>query len=431
MIPRYILPEMDHIWSDTNKFGTWLKIEVLACEALKDLGEIPAEDLRNIQEKADFNIDRINEIENVTHHDVIAFLTSVSEFVGPSSRYIHMGLTSSDVLDTQLAVNLVEATDLIIGKCKELIAVTVKRAVEHKMTPMIGRSHGIHAEPITFGLKLALMKDELERGLERIEFARKHIAVGKLSGAVGTHAHLDPKVEEHVCKKLGLEPAFLSTQIVQRDRHAFLLSAFACLGATLEKYAEEIRNLQHTEIREVEEPFAKGQKGSSAMPHKRNPIVCERVCGLSRLLRANAMAAMENVSLWHERDISHSSVERVIIPDSCHALYYMLHKFIYVVDGLLVYPEAMMKNLNITRGLIYSQRILLELVKRNVTREDGYKVVQRNAMRVWMEGGEFMDYLLEDKELLNILSAEQIQNCFDLDYHFKYVDDTFKKLGIE
>ncbi|MDX9702976.1 MAG: adenylosuccinate lyase [Candidatus Auribacterota bacterium] len=431
MIPRYSLPDMDRIWSDTNKFETWLKIEVLACEALCELGEIPVEDLNNIRQKARFDIARIDEIERETHHDVIAFLTSVSEFVGHSARYIHMGLTSSDVLDTQLAFNLVEATDLITKKCKDLIRVTAKRAVEHKMTPMVGRSHGIHAEPITFGLKLALMKDELERGLERVEFARKHIAVGKLSGAVGTHAHLDPRVEEYVCSKLGLKPAVLSTQIVQRDRHAFLLSAFACLGSTLEKYAEEIRNLQHTEIREVEEPFAKGQKGSSAMPHKRNPVICERICGLSRLLRANAMAAMENVALWHERDISHSSVERVIIPDSCHALYYMLQKFIYVIDGLLVYPDAMEKNLNITRGLIYSQRILLELVKRDVSREDGYKFVQRNAMRVWMEGGEFMDYLLEDKELLKILSPEDIKQCFDLEYHFKHVDDTFKKLGME
>lgn len=430
MIPRYSLPDMDRIWSDENKYDTWLKIEVLACEAMHELGEIPAEDLKNIQEKANYSIERIDEIEQTTHHDVIAFLTSVSEYVGPSARYIHMGLTSSDVLDTSLAVCLVEATDLIISRCNDLIDSVKKRAIEHKMTPMIGRSHGIHAEPITFGLKLALMKEELERGLDRIKCARDQIAVGKLSGAVGTHAHLDPKVEEYVCTRLGLKAAPLSTQIVQRDRHAFLLSAFACLGSSLEKYAEEIRNLQHTEIREVEEPFARGQKGSSAMPHKRNPIVCERISGLSRILRANAMAAMENVSLWHERDISHSSVERVIVPDSCHALYYMLHKFVYVIDGLLVYPDAMMKNLNITRGLIYSQRILLELVKRNVTREDGYKIVQRNAMRVWMEGGEFMDYLLEDAELLSILSAEEIKECFDLEYHFKHVDDTFKKLGI-
>ena len=430
MIPRYSMPEMDSIWSDKNKFDTWLKIEVYACEALHKLGEIPKEDLDNIQSKADYSIERVDEIEQKTHHDVIAFLTSVSEFVGPSSRYIHMGLTSSDVLDTALAVNIVSACDLMIDKAEQLVKSVCEKAKQYKMTPMIGRSHGIHAEPITFGLKLALMKDELDRGINRLKYAREECAVGKLSGAVGTHAHLDPRVEEYVCEKLGLKPAALSTQIIQRDRHAFFLSAVACLGSTLEKYAEEIRNLQHTEIREVEEPFAKGQKGSSAMPHKRNPIICERICGLSRLLRANAMAAMENVSLWHERDISHSSVERVIIPDSTLALYYMLHKFVQVMDGILVYPDNMMNNLNMTRGLIYSQRILLELVKRNVTREQGYLIVQRNAMKVWMEGGQFLDYLLQDKELLEIIGEEEIRNCFDLEYHFKHVDETFKKLQI-
>ncbi len=430
MIPRYTLPDMNNIWSEENKFKTWLKIEVLACEALNKQGDIPDEDLRNIQEKADFSIPRINEIEAVTHHDVIAFLTNVAEYVGPSSRYIHMGLTSSDVLDTCLAVQMTQACDLIIDKCQQLVETTVKRAKEYKMTPMIGRSHGIHAEPITFGLKLALMKDELCRNIERIKFSRDQIAVGKLSGAVGTNAHLSPEVEKYVCEKLGLKPAILSTQIIQRDRHAFFLSVLACLGATLEKYAEEIRNLQHTEIREVEESFAKGQKGSSAMPHKRNPIICERVCGLARLLRTNALAALENVSLWHERDISHSSVERVILPDSTNITYYILDKFNRVIDGLLVYPENMTKNLNITQGLIYSQRILLELVKRNVTREDGYKIVQRNAMRVWMEGKDFLHYLLDDKELTKILSPQEIKDCFDLDYHFKYVDETFEKLGI-
>ncbi len=431
MIPRYCLPEMEHIWSEKNKFDTWLNIEVFACEALAMRGEIPQEDFAQIKQKANYSIDRVNEIEQTTHHDVIAFLTSVSEYVGPSSRYIHMGLTSSDVLDTALAVNMVQSCDLILEKCELLIEKVKIKAREYKMTPMIGRSHGIHAEPITFGLKLALMTDELCRGIERLKFAKEDIAVGKLSGAVGTHAHLDPAVEVFVCEKLGLKAATLSTQVIQRDRHAFFLSAIACLGATLEKYAEEIRNLQHTEIREVEEPFAKGQKGSSAMPHKRNPIVCERICGLSRILRANAMAAMENVTLWHERDITHSSVERVIIPDTTHAIYYMLHKFVQVMDGLLVYPENMMKNLNITKGLIYSQRILLELVQRGVTREDGYKIVQRNAMRVWLEGGEFMEYLLLDEDITKLLSQDEIKDCFNLDYHFKYVDETFKKLGIE
>lgn len=431
MIPRYSLPEMEAVWSDQNKFDTWLKIEVHACEALHKLGKIPAEDLKNITEKADYCIDRINEIEAVTHHDVIAFLTSVSEYVGPSSRYIHMGLTSSDVLDTALAVNMVTAADLILDKCNALVKAVSAKAKEHKFAPMIGRSHGVHAEPITLGLKLALMKDELCRNIDRLQHAKEDIAVGKLSGAVGTHAHLEPSVEEYVCDKLGLKAAALSTQIIQRDRHAYFLSVLACLASSLEKYAEEIRNLQHTEIREVEEPFAKGQKGSSAMPHKRNPIVCERICGLARIVRANAMVALENVSLWHERDISHSSAERMILPDSTLSVYYMLHKFIAVIEGLHVYPENMMKNLNLTRGLIYSQRILLELVQHGITREEAYQVVQRNAMRVWQEGGEFKEYLLEDKELLKSVTPAQIEACFELDYHFKYVDETFKKLGIE
>ncbi|RJP56575.1 MAG: adenylosuccinate lyase [Candidatus Auribacter fodinae] len=431
MIPRYTLPEMEAIWSDQTKYETWLKIEVAACEALHTLGKIPAEDLKAIQEKANFNIDRINEIENVTHHDVIAFLTSVSEFVGPSSRYIHMGLTSSDILDTALAVHMVKACGLILDKTQLLVKKVIERAKEHKFTPMIGRSHGVHAEPITLGLKLALMKDELCRNITRLEAARDDIAVGKLSGAVGTHAHLDPYVEDYVCKQLGLKAAALSTQIIQRDRHAYYLSVLACLASTLEKYAEEIRNLQHTEIRELEEPFAKGQKGSSAMPHKRNPIICERICGMARIVRANAMVGLENVSLWHERDISHSSAERVIIPDSTHAVYYMLHKFVAVIEGLMVYPENMMKNLNLTRGLIYSQRILLELVQHGITREDAYLIVQRNAMKVWSEGGEFMDFLLADADLLKNVTPDQIRACFDIEYHFKYVDDTFKKLNME
>lgn len=431
MIPRYSLPEMEAIWSEKAKFDVWLKIEIFACEAMHKLGLIPAEDLKNIQQKANYSIERVNEIEETTQHDVIAFLTSVSEFVGPSSRYIHMGLTSSDVLDTALAVNMVNALDLIIKKCELLIEKVIKRAREHKMTPMIGRSHGIHAEPVTFGLKLALMKDELCRGIKRLQAAREDIAVGKLSGAVGTHAHLDPSVEVYVCEKLGLKPAVLSNQVIQRDRHAFFMTALACLASTLEKYAEEIRNLQHTEIREVEEPFAKGQKGSSAMPHKRNPVVCERICGLARLVRGYAMTALENVALWHERDISHSSAERIILPDATHAVYYMLHKFVQVMDGLLVYPENMKKNLELTRGLIYSQRILLELVNHGITREDAYRIVQRNSMRVWQEGGEFMDYLLEDKELSKSLKPEDIRRCFDLKYHFKHVDEAFKKLSIE
>ncbi|MCB1194845.1 adenylosuccinate lyase [bacterium] len=431
MIPRYSLPEMEKIWSEDTKFATWLKIEILACEKQSEMGLIPAEDLKNIQDKAQFNIPRILEIEEETHHDVIAFLTCVAEYVGPSSRFIHMGLTSSDVLDTSLAVQLTAATDLILSKAQALVKSVSAQALKHKMVPMIGRSHGIHAEPITFGLKLALMKDELCRGIERLEMARAHIAVGKLSGAVGTHAHIDPSVEEYVCKKLGLAPAVLSTQIIQRDRHAFYMACLACLASTLGKYAEEIRNLQHTEIREVEEPFAKGQKGSSAMPHKRNPIICERISGLARLIRGNALAAMENVSLWHERDISHSSVERVILPDSTLAVYYMLHKFIYVIDGLQVYPENMLKNLNLMRGLVHSQKVLLELVNNGITREDAYKLVQKNAMRVWEEGGEFMDYLLADNKITAKMTPQKIRDCFNLENHFKHVDSTFNKLGIK
>lgn len=430
MIERYSRPQMAQIWSEQNKLKQWLRVEVLACEALYQLGEIPEKEWKEIEKKAGFDIQRMKEIEEVTHHDVIAFLTAVAEKVGPASRYIHLGLTSSDILDTGLAVQMVEAADLLIEGLNELIEVTKKRAKEHKMTVMIGRSHGIHAEPITFGLKLALMVDELNRSLERLERAKEIIRVGQVSGAVGTHANIDPKVEEHVCKKLGLKPAQISTQILQRDRHAEYLSQLALVASTLEKYAEEIRNLQKTEVREVEEYFGKGQKGSSAMPHKRNPITCERICGLARVIRSNAFAGMENVALWHERDITHSSAERVILPDSAILLDYILNKMKNVIENLLVYPDRMMENLEITRGLIFSQRILLELAKKGLSREKAYQIVQKNAMAVWGNGKGFKEILLEDPELLEHLSKEEIEACFNLEYHLKDVDRKFKNLGL-
>lgn len=430
MIERYSRPQMAKIWTEERKLEAWLQVEILACEALHQLGEIPEKEWKEIQQKAKFDIKRMLEIEKETHHDVIAFLTTVAENVGPASRYIHLGLTSSDILDTGLAIQMVEAADLLIKDLEELIEVTAKRAKEHKNTVMIGRSHGIHAEPITFGLKLALMVDELQRALDRLKRAREVIRVGQISGAVGTHANINPEVEIHVCKKLGLEPAKISTQILQRDRHAEYLTQLALVAATLEKYAEEIRNLQKTEVREVEEFFGKGQKGSSAMPHKRNPITCERICGLSRVIRGNAFVGMENVALWHERDITHSSAERIIIPDSAILLDYILVKMKNVIENLLVYPERMLENLEITQGLIFSQRVLLELAKKGLTREKAYQMVQKNAMAVWENGKGFKEILLEDSDLLKHLSKEEIEACFDLDYHLKDVDRKFKNLGL-
>jgi len=430
MIKRYSLPQMSQIWSEEHKLELWLKVELLACEAMNQLGEIPDKEWKEIQTKAQFDIKRMLEIEEVTQHDVIAFLTAVAEKVGPASRYIHLGLTSSDVLDTGLAVQMVEAADLLIKDLQTLIEVTKKRAKEYKKTVMVGRSHGIHAEPTTFGLKLALMADELGRSLDRLNRAREIIRVGQVSGAVGTHANVDPRVEKHVCEKLGLEPAKISTQILQRDRHAEYLMQLALVAATLEKYAEEIRNLQKTEVREVEEFFGKGQKGSSAMPHKRNPIICERICGLARVIRGNAFAGLENVALWHERDITHSSAERVILPDSTILLDYLLVKMTKVIENLLVYPERMIQNLELTRGLVFSQRVLLELAKKGLSREKAYEIVQRNAMKVWENGAPFKEVLLKDKELLAQLSQNEIEACFDLEYHLKDVERTFKNLGL-
>jgi len=421
---------MKQVWSDENRFAIWLKIEVLACEAWAKLGKIPKKALADIQKKARFDIKRIDAIERETRHDVIAFLTSVAEFVGPSSRYIHYGLTSSDVGDTALSAMMAEAADVIAEDIDRLLIAVKEKAKKYKHTVMIGRTHGVHAEPVTFGLKMALMYAELVRSRDRIARAREVIAVGKISGAVGTHANVDPRVEKYVCEKLGLKPAPISTQVVQRDRHAEYMAELAVIASTLEKYALEVRGLQKTEILEAEEGFAKGQKGSSAMPHKRNPVACERVCGLARVIRGNAMVALENVALWHERDISHSSAERVIVPDSTILLDYMLHLMTEIVANLNVYPENMMRNLESSRGLVFSQRVLLELARRGVTREDAYKIVQRCAMSIWNTDLDFKAALLKDLELAKYLSADEIAECFDIEYHLKDVDRTFKAVGI-
>ncbi|WP_338823887.1 Adenylosuccinate lyase [Moorella humiferrea] len=431
MIERYTLPEMGKIWEAEHKFRTWLAIEIYACEAWAELGQIPLAALEEIKAKADFDIDRINEIEATTRHDVLAFLTAVAEKVGDASKYIHLGMTSSDVLDTALAVQMRDAADLLLKRLQDLRAELVKKAREHKYTIMIGRTHGVHAEPTTFGLKMALWVMEVDRHITRLEQAREIIAVGKISGAVGTFANVNPRVEEHVCRRLGLKPAEVSTQIIQRDRHAQFLTTLAVIGSSLEKMATEIRNLQRTDILEVEEPFAKGQKGSSAMPHKRNPIMCERVAGLARVLRGNALAAMENVALWHERDLTHSSVERVIIPDSTILLDYMLVKFTEIIAGLNVYPENMRRNLEATHGLVFSQRLLLALVNKGVLRETAYAWVQRNAMEAWQTRRPFKDLVLKDKDITAHLDPKEIEALFDYDYHLRHVDYIFRRAGLE
>ncbi len=430
MIGRYSRPEMAEIWSEEHKLRTWLKVEVLACEAWAGLGKIPAEAVEVIKKKADFSPERVAEIEEVTRHDVIAFLTAVGERVGPESRFIHFGLTSSDMLDTALSVNLCEASDIIIEDLRKLMGVLKRRAVEHKDTVMIGRSHGVHAEPITFGLKMALWYTETARNLERMQRAKEAVCFGKISGAVGTFANLDPAVEQYVCAKLGLRPAPVSTQIIQRDRHAEFLTTLAIVASSLDKFATEIRHLQRTEVLEAEEFFEKGQKGSSAMPHKRNPIRSENVSGLARVVRANAMAALENIALWHERDISHSSAERVIIPDSCILVDFMLARLTGVVDKLLVYPENMKNNLQITKGMISSESILLELVQKGLTREEAYKLVQRNAMKVWEDGADFREALLKDPEVASRLTEQELESCFDLGHHLRFVDEIFQRADI-
>jgi adenylosuccinate lyase len=422
---------MDAIWSDKNKFSVWLEIEILACEAQAKMGVIPNEAVEVIRKKAAFDVNRILEIEEEVKHDVIAFLTNVAEHVGPESRFIHLGMTSSDVLDTALAVQMKQSGELLLNGMEQLAATLKKQAVKYKKTVMVGRTHGIHAEPTTFGLKLALWYEEARRNIDRLKRAVASVSAGKISGAVGTYEHLEPDVEAYVCMKLGLHPDPVSTQVVQRDRHAEFLSTIALIGASLEKIAVEIRHLQRTEVLEAEEYFSKGQKGSSAMPHKRNPIVSERIAGLARVLRGNAMAALENVALWHERDISHSSVERVIVPDSCILLDYMLAKTDDLVANLLVYPERMMKNLEMTNGLTASQSVLLALAKKGMKREDAYRVVQRNAMKTWENGTPFRDLLAADPEIAAVLEKEEIDKMFDLDRSTRHVDTIFRRVGID
>lgn len=430
MIERYTLPEMKKIWDLENKFQKWLEIEVYACEAQAELGVIPKEAVKVIRERAKFDLKRIEEIEAVTDHDVIAFLTAVAENVGDESKYIHLGMTSSDVGDTALALLMKEAAEHLVPKLEKLHGILLKKAGEYKYTPMIGRTHGIHAEPMTFGMKMLLWAAETERNLERLHKAIKTISVGKISGAVGTYANIDPYVEEYVCKQLGLEPAPIATQVLQRDRHAEYMTTLAVIGSSLDKFATEIRNLQRTDIREAEEFFAKGQKGSSAMPHKRNPITMERVAGLARVLRGNALAAMENVALWHERDITHSSVERVIVPDSTILLDYMLHLFIKKIENILVYPEAMEDNLNKTKGLIYSQRVLLALINKGSLREKAYELVQRNAMQVWATKENFVDLLKADQEVAQLLSEQELDEIFDIKWFLRYIDRIFARFGL-
>lgn len=428
MIERYTLPEMGKIWEDKFKFDTWLKIEILACEARSKMGEIPETDVEVIKAKADFDIKRILEIEETTKHDVIAFLTNVAEYVGPESRHIHYGMTSSDILDTTLSYQMKSAGEILLRRLFDLKEALKQRALEHKNTLCVGRSHGIHAEPTTMGLKFALWYEETKRNIKRLQNAKEEISVGQISGAVGTFEHLSPQVEEYVCEKMGLKPAPVSTQVIQRDRHAQYLTTLAVIGATLEKIAIEIRHLQRTEVLEAEEYFSKGQKGSSAMPHKRNPVISERITGLARVLRGNAMASIEDVALWHERDISHSSVERIIVPDSCIALDYMLDLMVKLISNLLVYPEHMLKNLGLTRGLIFSQTVMLKLVNKGVSREDSYRLVQTPAMEVWAdETKNLKDELLKSQEINKYLSKPEVESIFNSHSMLKNVDYIFSR----
>ncbi|MCX5708507.1 MAG: adenylosuccinate lyase [Candidatus Omnitrophica bacterium] len=430
MIDRYSLPEMSGIWQDENKFRIMLEIEILACEAHARLGRIPKAAASRIRKKARFNVKQILKIEEKTQHDIVAFVTNVSQYIGSDAQYLHIGLTSSDLLDTTLDVQLKQASDILLADLLKLEKTLSVAAKKYKDTVCIGRTHGVHAEPMTFGLKLALWFDETRRNIERMRTAQEAISCGKLSGAVGTYSNIDPQVENYICKKLSLKPVNVATQVIQRDIYAQYLSTLAIIAASLEKFALEIRHLQRTEVLEAEEPFAKGQKGSSAMPHKRNPVVCERICGLARVLRANSLAGMENVALWHERDISHSSVERVILPDSTILLDYMLNKFIKVVDGLLVYPQNMMVNLLKTKGLIFSQRTLLALMDKGLSRPKAYDLVQRAAMLTWKGCKDFKTNLLEDPEVKNYLSAKDLDRVFDLNFYLRHVNLIFRKAGL-
>lgn len=430
MIERYTNPEMGRIWTLQHEFEVMLDVEIAACEAMAELGEIPKEAAENIRAKAKFDLPRVKEIEKVTNHDIIAFLTNVAEYVGEDSKYIHKGLTSSDVKDTALGIMMKKSAEIILDDLRKFREVLVRRAAEFKHTVCIGRTHGIHAEPMTFGLKLALWMSEIDRDIERVEHAKKIVSVGKLSGAVGTYSNINPKIEELVCKKLGITPVKLATQVIQRDRHAEYMTTLAIVSSSFEKFATEIRNLQRTDIREAEEYFSPGQKGSSAMPHKRNPITCERISGMARLVRGNALASLEDITLWHERDISHSSVERVILPDSTINVDYCIKKFTNIIDKLLVYPDAMMENLNKTGGLIFSQRILIALVNKGVLREDAYKWVQRNAMKRWLEKEDFRTNIKKDEDVTKYLTQDEIDECFKVDYFLRHVDMIMARFGL-
>jgi len=428
MIDRYMPKDFEEIWSEENMFRTWLRVELEVCRVLCEKGWIPKESMDTIEQKANFSVARIKEIENITHHDLIAFTTSVAEYVGPDSRYIHWGLTSTDVVDTARGLQFKPASEKILGAIRELRAAIGERAQEHRKTLMMGRTHGVHAELTTFGLKLAVWYDEMRRNLERMEHAAEGVAVGKLSGAVGTFAHLGPDVEARVCERIGLKPAPISTQTLQRDRHAEYLCTIAIIGSSLDKFATEIRHLQRTEVREAEEPFASGQKGSSAMPHKRNPVKCEQISGLSRLLRGYAISAMENVALWHERDISHSSVERVIFPDATGVLGYMLRAMTKIISKMVVYPERMIKNIELTRGLAYSGQLLLDLTKKGVLREDAYRWIQRCSMKVWDEGKDFVQVLEEDPDIAKVLTKDEIRSVVNPEVQLRNIDVIFTRV---
>jgi adenylosuccinate lyase len=429
MIERYSRPQMKKIWSDKNKFDQWLKVEIAVCEAWAELGQIPQEDVFKIR-KASYNLDRVAEFLDVTHHDMTAFLNSVAESLGTESRFVHLGLTSSDIMDTALSLQLAQAADILIKDVAELVSVMEDKAVEHKYTIMMGRTHGVHAEPTTLGLKMALWTEEMKRNAQRLVEAKKNIYVGKMSGAVGTYATVPPQVEKFACAKLGLAPAPISSQIIQRDRHAQFLTTLAIIASSLEKFATEIRGLQRTEIREVEEPFEEGQTGSSAMPHKRNPELCERICGLARLIRGHAITSLENIALWHERDISHSSTERIILPDSCLAVDYMLSIFTSIMKGLKVYPENMRRNIELGQGLVFSQRVLIALIDKGLAREEAYKMVQDNAMKAWEEKKDFLGLLKMDRRITAHLNKAELNSLFDYGYYLKHVDEVFKRLGL-
>ena len=428
MITRYTLPEMGALWSEQNKFQKWLDVEIAVCEVHAEMGTIPVDALDQIKSRARFSVERINEIEKTTNHDVIAFTTNLAESIGEASRFVHYGLTSSDVVDTANALLLRDSVDILLKKIDTLLAALKKRAFEFERTPQVGRTHGIHAEPTSFGLTFALWFDEMRRNRERLIRAREVVAVGKISGAVGAFAHLDPYVEEQVCTRLGLKAALVSTQVIQRDVYAEYLNTLAVIASSLDKFALNIRHWQRTEVREAQEKFAKGQKGSSAMPHKRNPIISERICGIARVIRANSLVGLENVALWHERDISHSSAERVVLPDSSIALDYILQKAIGLIDGLVVYPERMLENLNATRGLIFSGQLLLALTNHGISRETAYELVQRNAMRVWDENKEFLDLILADEDIKKHLSEGEVRQVFSLDHYLRNVPAIFERV---